>query len=846
MPMLISRATGNFTSASTWGVADSATGSQLTNPSVFINISTAVVYSPAFTGTNGKIADGIALFGKRNNTTGTITVILSDDNGVTPTRSVTVNASDLPPDESWIFFKFGSPLTLDGGTDYKVGLTSSSAANGIFGRDSTTGNWARLISTTDTAAPAAGDTMLILGEWTGAGAGSSYTVTMDNTATTDFGSGTATAAPTPTNPQAFTGIQIGQNGTLSWGTSAATNYYLKLSGNLVVWSGGTYNMGTVANPCPRGSTMYLQFDCVADGDFGLLFFNGATSTIQGLSRTSGKDVWYCQLNTDEAAGSTSLGVDTDTGWLDNDRIAIAQTDYPFGAARCEDGLLNGNAGTNTLTVDGFAGAGGGLAFPHTGTGQVKAHIILLTRSISISGASSTLMSYVYIGGSSTHDWDWAEFYWLGTNSTGKRGISFGNSGTYTGTFNMQYCSIYRTEYALFDFSSSVSQSSGSSVTFSNNGMYRGQNICADISCHSGTGTFVFSGNIALQSLGSFAAVIYHRNGTVTNNVAVGGNGDNFTSNFSSLPTDNFSGNIAYGSFRGGNFGLSGEGTARTYTNCYSYRSFAGFMLSSNRLVLTATGTQIYGCNFGIRFPSSSNFFPTLFLDNCQISGETGFGTGTAVECGFGGALYFINNCSFSVATGGLTACTSDLVLNTSGSFSYLRIYLNNTLLGSSTEVSGSSGMGPYDFIVSSKHDRTEGAFKSWFKYGIIERDTTIFNTAAPSERLTPNNASNKLASGSRIVAVDDGTTVTVSVYVRKSATGDGAAYNGNQPRLVVKANPSVGITTDTVLDTMTVGTGTWELLTGTTASVDADGGLEFFVDCDGTAGWINVDDWTVS
>jgi hypothetical protein len=94
--------------------------------------------------------------------------------------------------------------------------------------------------------------------------------------------------------------------------------------------------------------------------------------------------------------------------------------------------------------------------------------------------------------------------------------------------------------------------------------------------------------------------------------------------------------------------------------------------------------------------------------------------------------------------------------------------------------------------------------------------------------------------------VDDGGTITINAYVRKSATGDGAAYNGNQPRLIVRANPVAGITTDTVLDTMTVGTGTWEQLTGTTAAVDADGALEFYVDCDGTAGWINVDDWTVT
>jgi hypothetical protein len=746
-----------------------------------------------------------------------------------------------------VFFKFGTTLTLDGGTDYRVGIIGSSAGNVTVYRDATAGNWARLISTTDTAAPAATDTMLVVGEFTGAGASNSYTVTMDNTASTDFGNGTATAtAPTQTNPQNFNGIQVGNKGTLIWGTAAATNYYLRLSGNLIVWDGGVYNMGTVATPCPRGSTMYIQFDCVADGDFGLLFMNGSNSTLQGLSRTSGKDVWFCQLNTDEAANSTSLGVDTDTGWLDNDAIAIAQTDFPFGAVRSEDGLLNGNAGASTLTVDGFAGTGGGLAFAHTGTGQVRAHIILLTRSVRISGSSSTLMSYVYIGNTAVCDYDWAEIFWVGTNVAGKRGVSFGNSGTFSGTFNMQFCSIYRAEYALFDFSSLVSQASGGSVTFSNNGMYRGSSFCADITAHSGTGTFVFSNNIALVSQASFSPVISHRNGTITNNVAVGGNGDNFTTAFSSISTDNFSGNLSYGSYRGGGFGVTAEGVYRLYENCSAKRNFAGILIANSRIRIVLNNSQLYGNTHGTRAVSTNNFVVMFEMNNTDIAGETGYGSGTSFEGFFGGSLFILNNCNISVPSGSLIANGTDIVVQGGGDTPNIIAYLNNTVLGSATEVSNPSRLGSYDFIVSSKHDKTEGAYKSWFKYGVIERDTTIFNTASPSERLTPTSASFKLQSGPRLVAVDDLGTVTINVYVRKSVVGDGAAYNGNQPRLVLKANPACGISSDVVLDTMTAAAGSWEQLTGTTAAVDADGALQFVVDCDGTVGWINVDDWSVT
>jgi len=201
-------------------------------------------------------------------------------------------------------------------------------------------------------------------------------------------------------------------------------------------------------------------------------------------------------------------------------------------------------------------------------------------------------------------------------------------------------------------------------------------------------------------------------------------------------------------------------------------------------------------------------------------------------------------CDFSTVSGIKTAASSDIVLgltHTSGAIS-----LNNCKLGASTEVSTQSNLSPRGIVTSQRHDQTDGDHRYWKTYGSGRTDSTIYNTAAPSERLTPSNASNKVQTGSRYVAVDDAGTKTISVYVRKSQAGDGAAYNGNQPRLVVKRNDALGITADTVLDTMTAAVGTWEQLSGTTAAATDDGAFEVVVDCDGTTGWINVDDWAVS
>lgn len=840
MAMLVSRATGNFTAAATWGVADSASGSQLTNPSAVTNTTTSYVYSSAFTGTNTKVSDGVVLFIRRLNTTGTFSVALSEDNGTTATREVTVNASDLPGNESWVFFEFGSTLTLDGGTDYKVGIKGSSAGNAAVGRDATAGNWARMVSTTDTAAPAAGDTMLVVGELTGAGTSNSFTVTMNNTATTDFGTGGASGGGvTQTNPRNFNGLQIGQKGTLTWGTSAATAYYLKLSGNLNVWADGTYNMGTTGTPCPRDSSMYLQMDCVSAGDFVVNYMNDSIVALQGLSRTSGNNTWFCKLNTDEAVNSTSLGVDTDTGWLDNDAIAIASTTRTY--TQCEAGALNGNAGAATLTVDGFAGAGGGLAFAHSGTSPTQAEIILLTRNVRISGASATATTAIATY-SNTLDCDWAEFFWLSgiTLATGLAGK----------TTDIHYCCIRETTgTGLFQSGTGMN----STVTVSNNAFYNtaksnGVNGSFTSQSSSSAANLTFTNNIAILPSGTAGGTgfIFASSGTFTGNTVAGSSGAGVAVSIT-ISGSSFGSTVVH------SCAVGAGNIFAALTNPITVDSLTVWRNSSNGFTIGSTSSNLAGSNITI---TNSSFFGNatynignnlafVTLDNVTLNGDTGFSTSNGYRSltGLGSAI--INNCSFGVVSGIYTAHTASDINQTANGYSPM-IMLSNTTLASAVEVESASSFASNAYVKSSKHDQTEGAFKSWFNTGVIERDSTIYNTASPSERLTPSSASLKLQSGIRTVAVDDLGTVTINVYVRKSVVGDGAAYNGNQPRLIVRKNLACGITSDTVLDTMTVAAGSWEQLTGTTAAVDADGALEFFVDCDGTAGWINVDDWSVS
>lgn len=829
MAMLICTANGNLTDAATWALASDGTGAQLTTLTTNTNTTTSYVYSSAFTGTTGHVVDGVAIHCRRITTSGTLSVSLSDDNGTTATREVSVNASDLPDAESWVFFKFGSTLTLDGGTDYKVGIKSSSSTNVSVSRDATAGNWGRLLRRTTTQAPVAGDTMLICGEWTAAATTTARTVTMDSTAATDYGTGTATAtAPTQTSTQAFTGLVIGQGGTLTWGTTAATNYVLRLSGNLVVYSGGTYNQGTTGTPCPRDSTMTLQFDCAADGDFGFLAMQGSTVNMQGLSRTSGKDIWWTLLNTDEAAAQTVLGVADDTGWLNGDRIAIASTTRS--RTDCESATLSGNAGASSLTVT------AGIANAHSGTSPTQAEVILLTRNVKVQSVSTTAMTYCFFGTTATVDIDWCEFRYLGPSAgtTNKRGLDI---QTTTGAFDMRYC-------AMSDFEHSgafVTGTTFSNVTIQYNALYSvgtgGFNGITINSATSGT-NWIISDNIVMLA-GGTGYSLADVGGTFQNNRAIGSSGGPGFSITENNSVGTISGLVSHSN---ATTGIDCSGATRgTLSSVTSWRNTShGIVLSSGRNNLTINGATLFGNQ-----SSSINLFGDVTLIDVVANGDSSFSTATGIMLNAGGTLLTAINCDLSTVSGIKTAHTQDVGFFSTVETPVIAVF-QNSKFGAATEISTQSNLTDNSYIASMNHDQVSGAHRTYKRTGTITRDTTIYNTASPSERLTPNNASAKLASGSRLVGVDSGSTKTISVYVRKSVVGDGAAYNGAEPRLMMKRQDIMGYTSDTVLDTMTVAAGSWEQLTATTSAASQDGAFEVYVDVDGTTGWVNVDDWAVS
>jgi hypothetical protein len=844
-------ADGNFLTAGTWGLVDAT--SYLNSETGTETLTTAFSGTVSQTFTPGAITiDGIGIkVSNRTGTTGTLSVHLELATVEVTGTLVTINMADLPAivtadvNGGWSFFEFAAPVLLLAATSYSVAAQTSTASMCNVYRDGTADNMSRFLRTTTTGAPAAADDLIIVGEYTGAGASNTRSVTMDALASaiTDYGAAS--------NSQVTPSLAIGQGGSLVFGTAAATNYYLRQSGIVIVYINGTFNMGTVATPCPRGSTHELNFDAgAADGDFGLVVRNGGTFTMQGLSRTSGKDVFTCKLNTDEAVNSTSLGVDTDTGWLDNDQVAVASTSRT--ATESEIGALNGNAGASSLTVDGFGGAGGGLAFAHSGTTPTQAEVVNLTRSVKLSGGSSTRNAWILLRVASTVDIDWAEFSFLGTGSANKQGIDVFT--TASGSFNLQFS-------AFHDMAAYACQTNGTTWagTFSNNVGYSGSGV----SLIGTTGTWAASGNVWVRGnvgAGGFFAV-QALNGTFTNNTSAGNTGTGSGINFSGTPASpgTFTGNVSH-SHAGPCFTIGGIFGVTQILPTYS--AGAPIVLGLTGWRGTGPGLTFSGSAVNVTFASLTLFGNTtdnifvnggatvavlslskVLFTSPVLSGDTTFATTNGLR--INGASFCqvrIEDGDFGTVTGIKTAHTNDLNVSVAA---FVDLTLLNTKLASATELTGQATLMRGSRIGAQKHDQTAALHKSFVREGTIAIETGTVHTGSQAFSMTPNSSATsttKMESPSFFAAVANAATVTPTVYIQKSA-----AYDGNQPRLLVKKNVAAGISADTVLATYSAGTGSWNAISGATAAVSDDAVLEFVVDCDfGTGGVIYVDSFSVA
>jgi hypothetical protein len=111
--------------------------------------------------------------------------------------------------------------------------------------------------------------------------------------------------------------------------------------------------------------------------------------------------------------------------------------------------------------------------------------------------------------------------------------------------------------------------------------------------------------------------------------------------------------------------------------------------------------------------------------------------------------------------------------------------------------------------------------------------------------------------GAKIAVASGVSTAQACVWIRPSINTDASTpwgtgavtYNGDNPRMIVRANPFMGVQTDTVLGTSSPTAGAWSQFCATLPTAPADGKFEVVVDADQTftsspGGSVNITEWS--
>jgi hypothetical protein len=835
MARLIANANGNFT-ASVWGLVDSASESDSEAVSTALTASdqNSSTFTPA-----AVALDGVAVK-VSNRATGspsnTITITLRNNTTATDITSVTINVSDIQTcdstsnDGGWYFFKFSSTHTPNGTDTYVIRARLSATTTAVSLWATATTNWSRLLRTTTTQAPAAADKMVITKEWTAAATGTARSITMNNTAATVFGA----SGSLSTSNWAHAAMAIGNGGTLTWGNTAATNYLLTLVGSLVVYAGGTYVCGGSGSEIPRDSTAILEFQPATSGDSRFGCLNLSNVSVRGLSRTIANNSVWCLLNTDEAAGQTTLGVDTDTGWLSGDSIAIASTSRTN--TESELRVLNGNAGASSLAIT------VALTNAHKGSvsDEIQAEIILLTRNVIIRTNNAARFTIVIVQATSTCFFSWIYCQYHGFSTTPN------NCNTTTGSVTWEYC-------AFQDFSSNgaitASVAAANNFTINHCVGYGTANGCNFITIAVTTGTnWTINDCVCVRAGNATIFSISDLGGTITNLRGAGCGSTGMTLSDAAGITGTLN-NIVIHSGAGVGIGFTNVGWQnKTISNFLVYRnSGIGITFSNSNTIafhqaIFDTLTAFGNVTTNIQITSH---FGKLTGKNWVIAGDTSFSTVTGLDLasttGGTGWLYLLGGTFGGGGGTKTTHTTRDINITTNFGITWLDMV--NTSLVSATEITGETGpLQGSRYSIQNPDGAIANSRTYYTKVGSITYETSVVHGTV-SEKLTPIETSGSyLYSSPKRVAVNNADTVTMTVWARKSA-----AYNGSiQPRMIVRANPALGIDDDTVLDTLSVAADTWEQLSGTTAAVSGKGVLEFCLQVNGTAGLAYADTWEAS
>lgn len=592
----------------------------------------------------------------------------------------------------------------------------------------------------------------------------------------------------------------------------------------------------------------------------------ATGTITTGASVGGSAAQPAVFSYTGTSANKVLHVEDTTGWAANDSLFLASSSqfYQDGEAVTISSVDSATQVTLSAAMTGY----------HSGlsdaNGDVRAEVMMQTCGVKIRGVADGQNGYIHVAQARAKIvLNYTEVYQVGSSTANKKGITTVGGGNDNSSFAVLNCSL-RNFYSVSSTAQVLIGASGTSACYP---ILRGTNLTnvgtAGTSLANSSGGCFFIDSCQLHSnlanTNNAMCDLSSMIGIFTNNT-LSGQASNYALKFSGgtslgvfQNTVIHSSNIAW-DFNSAaiTFGTWGDGTAShqriwrmsSTSECFTvggalFPNF-GATRTDGFFAPFIDGMTFYGNhNCGIKLNSSGGS-GAFYCANITMDAGANFLQPNAVVAG-----QLTNNCVFDNCLFGQTTALTELLLN--GLLSGYLKFRNCKFANANWVSMGGNQYGMWGlFVVSTNHNQVSGAYETWYSalqtnsfIYKISRDTGItYNSVAQSIRCANSGSlTNKARSPVLMACVNSGGTVTPSIYVRESVVGDGAAYNGSAPRLILMANPSIGVAVDTVVATWSGSAGSWVQVTGTSPSFTGQGVALFCVDYDGTAGWINLDNW---
>jgi hypothetical protein len=686
----------------------------------------------------------------------------------------------------------------------------------------------------------------------------------------------------------FQNIYIHNQGTLTFPSTSNVTLNINGSAGLQITSDGTLNIGTSSSVIPLSTTHTIilsntQIDVHNGGNFNIYGFPETTTTSLVSTHPIGSRTF---TTTNNVSGDWKVG----------DVLSFKPN---LSARRSFDTLtLSSFVAPNVFTTTSNS------LCTHTGSADQYAFIpdvYNLSRNIIIQGLNVTSRGTIRTIDAAKTSINYAQLSNFGINSSNKTGFIIGNNSNGSTTLsgiviNSDNNIIPLTGKSFQNITINNNIINRSNVVTLTSLSVNNVNISNNYILSSGGNGLNLSnlsGSINMSNNTTIGSLSY---GTyIANNILTGTYGAN---NFNSGLQGTMISGTNTGTVVGGGLNSPREGVyVDASTNNLSALAFQNILASNN----SSVGFKVSGNNLNYLTPVVLNINGLIANTNSDAGFEGYNITGNI------GSLTVNNNLSGGVKTSigngfttfdGLTSILSGIPLNILSGYNYSPLIIRNTLLSSNSSVGirldssrfskfslenstisanapiqlnitrnliegsylfNNTFLGSIIFIDLNKYqpnairatgfaftdyNKIAGNHFTYLPTGTKASDTVLYDSSTSdliSERLTPISRTNKLCSGTKYVALNSGETTLVKVNILVSSS-----YNGNSPRLMLRRNAAAGIYSDTVLQAFTpnIGYDTFVQLIGTqTPAVIDNAVLEFYVDCDGTAGYICVDTW---